>query len=152
VANWCQTPATVWLTYAHMECHDITLVCVKKRKVVPTLPSASSFHFALPVLLHRARAATGGEPVVATKKSTASKHHHLIPPSSSRTLSSSTSLTSPCNPIDSGRAHRAFGSTAVAIVASKPSSHVSCLSGPLPPLLSSALCPPWSTDAHGVGH
>jgi hypothetical protein len=87
-------------------------------------------------------AATGGEPAAATKKSTMPEHHRLIPRSHSRTLSSSTSPTSPCNPIDSGRAHRACGSTAVAIVAAKPSSHVVMLLWVLPPLLSGALCPP----------
>jgi hypothetical protein len=93
------------------------------------LPSSLLIPSALPVFFSTERAATEGPPVAATEKSSASTHHHLIPHSIGRTLSSSTSLTSPCNHIGLGRDHRAFGSTGVAIVAAKPSSHMAMLLG-----------------------
>jgi hypothetical protein len=91
------------------------------------LPSSLLIPSALPVFFSTKRAATGGPPVAATEKSTASTHHHPIPQSIGRTLSSSTSPTSPCNHIGLGRAHRAFGPAAVTIVAAKLSSHVAVL-------------------------
>jgi hypothetical protein len=111
----------------------------------PPHPHSTSPFSPPPCHLHHARAEAERSDRRRHRKSTAAEHHHLIPRSHRRTMSSSTSLTTPHDRLTSGRACQACASTAVAIVAAKPSSRVAVFVGaptasPLRCSVSASMC------------
>jgi hypothetical protein len=110
---------------------DAVLTSVAQRRHDARRPFLAAPFFCLLVSFSTERAATGGASAAATEKSTTVKHHHPIPRSHSRTVSSSTSRTTPYDRLTSGRARRACASTAAAIFAAKLSSRVAVLLGAL---------------------
>jgi hypothetical protein len=108
---------------------DAHLGCPKTPRRPEALPRCS--FFCLRVSFATERAATGGASAAATENSTTVKHHHPIPRRHSRTVSSSTSRTTPYDRLTSGRARRACASTAAAIGVAKLSSRVAVLLGAL---------------------